>query len=219
MVSNSRMRNWLGACALGLGVALGVAGQGHAACYSPQQQLPAQVVNDFIANPAAFLAQYPNGGAAMISRLRDLAASNPAVLDAIKTLIANGNAAQKTAIGTGLGQAAKLCVPVDQNYANDLQALAASDPVVTVAYQGVAGNTATGAAGGGGGGGGGGAGSGGISGQTFASGTNGGSSGGAGGGTPGNSSFSFTGGGVGGGPGGGGPSGNSIITAGQSVSP
>ena len=43
-----------------------------AAVYSPRQALPADTVQQFLANPAALLAQYPNGGPQMITKVRDL---------------------------------------------------------------------------------------------------------------------------------------------------
>src|SRR5882757_9976183 len=103
-VKSSWVKSRFGIVVLGLGVVLGTASQGQAACYAAQQQLPAQLVNDFVANAAQLLQQYPSGGPLMISRIRDLAASNPAALQAIQTLIGTANKDQKTSIGTGLGQ-------------------------------------------------------------------------------------------------------------------
>src|SRR5882672_5343879 len=114
MISVTWMRGRLAAGLFGLVISAFAAGHADAACYGPTQQLPAQVVSDFIANPAALLQQYPNGGAQMISRIRDLAASNPTTLAAIMTLIATANKDQKTAVGSGLGQAARVCVPPGQ---------------------------------------------------------------------------------------------------------
>ena len=97
-----------------------------AAVYSPQQALPAQVIQDFLANPGALLKQYPSGGAQMISRVRDLAASDPSTLNPIVGLLATANANQSTAIGTGLGQVALMAVKTDQAYANQIQEAIAS---------------------------------------------------------------------------------------------
>ena len=103
-------------------------GIAQAACYGPAQVLPQQTVDQFLAGPAQFLSQYPDGGPQMISLVRDLAASNPAALPAIIALLATANANQATAIGTGLGQAAQVCVRTDQPYATQVQqALAASN--------------------------------------------------------------------------------------------
>jgi hypothetical protein len=92
-----------------------------AAVYSSQQALPAQTVQQFLADPAALLTQYPNGGPALIAQVRNLAASDPATLTALVGLLASANSDQATAIGTGLGQVAQMAVRTDQSYANDIQ--------------------------------------------------------------------------------------------------
>ena len=40
-----------------------------AAVYSSRQALPADTIQQFLANPAALLSQYPNGGPQMIARI------------------------------------------------------------------------------------------------------------------------------------------------------
>ena len=92
-----------------------------AAVYSPQQALPAQTIQQFLADPAALLAQYPNGGPQLIARVRDLAASDSATLNALIGLLATANPNQSTAIGTALGQVALMAVKTDQAYANQIQ--------------------------------------------------------------------------------------------------
>jgi hypothetical protein len=122
----------------------GSGGSTNAACYTPDQQLPAQAVNDFVGNSAQLL-QGPgnaNGGADMIARVRDLVASNPATLPLIIALLANANPAQQTAIGTGLGQAAGLCIRPDPAFAADIQTQLAGSPsdAARNAYAAVTGN-------------------------------------------------------------------------------
>ena len=92
-----------------------------AAVYSAQRAFPPQTIQLFLAQPAALLEQYPSGGGQMISRVRDLAASDPSTLDAIVGLLATANADQSTAIGIGLGQVALMAVKIDQAYANQIQ--------------------------------------------------------------------------------------------------
>jgi len=92
-----------------------------AAVYSPQQALPEPAILDFLADPSALLNQYPDGGAQMIARVRDLAASDPLTLNAIVELLATANHNQSVAIGTGLGQVALMAVKTDQAYANQIQ--------------------------------------------------------------------------------------------------
>ncbi|MGY4509130.1 hypothetical protein [Bradyrhizobium sp. USDA 3650] len=132
-----------------------------------QQGQQQGLVQQFNANPQQVLQQFPNGGAAMISQLREIAIADPKSLDAIMGLIPNASKDQKAAIGSALGQAAKVVVKTDQAYANDiLQAIAKTkDQDVFLAYSGVAPDQGTAATGGGGAGGGGG---GGVGGQTNA---------------------------------------------------
>jgi FecR protein len=92
-----------------------------AAVYSPQRALPAQTIQEFLANPTALLAQYPDGGGRLIARVRDLAASDPSTLSALIGLLATANSDQAIAIGTGLGQTALMAVKTDQAYANEIQ--------------------------------------------------------------------------------------------------
>lgn len=116
-----------------------------AAVYSPQQVLPAPVIKDFLADPAALLKQYPDGGALMISRVRDLAASDPATLKEIVGLLASANPNQSTAIGTGLGQVALMAVKTDQAYANEIQEAIARSAKPAGAVSGAAGEKIGGA--------------------------------------------------------------------------
>lgn len=103
---------WFGSCSLAA-----------AACYTPDQQLPAQKVSDFLGNSSQLLQDPKNaeGGADMIALVRDLVASNPATLPLVMALLANASPAQQTAIGTGLGQAAGLCLRPDPAFAADIQ--------------------------------------------------------------------------------------------------
>jgi hypothetical protein len=129
-------------------------GNAQAACYGPQQVLSAQTVSAFLSNPAQML-QDPDGGARMIGQIRDLAASDPATLDPIIGLLANANKGQKTAIGSGLAQAARICVRTDQLYAGRIQDAVAQtkDQDVILAYAAITGEQPTAAVGGGAGGG------------------------------------------------------------------
>jgi hypothetical protein len=92
-----------------------------AAVYSPEQALPAQTIQEFLSDPAALLAQFPDGGQQMVARVRDLAASDASTLSALVGLLATANTNQTNAIGTGLGQTAVLAVKTDPPYANAIQ--------------------------------------------------------------------------------------------------
>ena len=91
------------------------------AVYSPRQALPAQTIQQFLANPQGLLSQYPDGGALMVSRVRDLVASDSGTVDPILALLKSANPDQASAIGTGLGQVALMAVSQDQAFATDLQ--------------------------------------------------------------------------------------------------
>src|SRR5664279_1651466 len=68
----------------------------------------AATVDEFLANPTQVMAQYPNGGAELISLIRDVATSHPEALATITSLLSSGNADQQAAVGSGLGQAYKI---------------------------------------------------------------------------------------------------------------
>jgi hypothetical protein len=130
------------------------------AVYSPQQALPAATIQSFLANPEGLLSQYPDGGALMISRVKDLVASDPATANPILALLRTANPEQASAIGTALGQVALMAVAKDQAFATDLQTKVAQtgNTSAIVAFSAVVGGdiklaAATGPGGGAGGGG------------------------------------------------------------------
>jgi hypothetical protein len=92
-----------------------------AAVYSPERALPAQTIQEFLSDPAALLAQFPDGGEQMVARVRDLAGSDASTLSALVGLLATANTNQTNAIGTGLGQTAVLAVKTDPAYASAIQ--------------------------------------------------------------------------------------------------
>ena len=84
--------------------------------------LPGQLTTEqFIPHPDLLLTKFPNGGAEMISQVRELALANHANLPYILEVLARANHEQGTAIGTGLGQAALASVKTDQAYATAIQ--------------------------------------------------------------------------------------------------
>jgi hypothetical protein len=125
-------------------------GSAEASCLEGNEQLAPQKIADFTANPSQALTQNPEGGAALISQIRDLAASDPATLSVIMGLLPNANRDQKRAIGSALAQAARICVRSDQAYAGKIQQAVADakDPDLRVAYAAAAGDQPIGAAGG-----------------------------------------------------------------------
>jgi hypothetical protein len=121
-----------------------------------QAQQPGPLTpQQFQANPAEVLANYPDGGPLLISLIRELATADQSDLPLIIGLLANANIDQANAIGTGLGQASLASVATNQAYANAIQTAlaAANNQTASLAFAAVMGDQAIGAAGGGGGGG------------------------------------------------------------------
>src|SRR6185437_7629722 len=85
------------------------------------QQPQALTVSVFLADPGQLLRQNPSGGPVLISTVQQLALADPATFKEILGLLATANDAQKSAIGTGLAQAAKIEVLTDQARAADWQ--------------------------------------------------------------------------------------------------
>ena len=133
-----------------------------AAVYPPQRQLPATVITDFKASPSSLLQQYPTGGPQLISRVRDLGASDPTTLPGLIALLKDPATTkdQMNAIVAGLAQVARMAAQQDQAYANEIQTAIAGtgNPDLIAAYQIALGDAPIAAAGGGAGGGGSGAG-------------------------------------------------------------
>ncbi|MGY4330311.1 hypothetical protein ACVWWG_004728 [Bradyrhizobium sp. LB7.2] len=127
-----------------------------AAVYPPQRQLPTQVISDFKTTPGILFQQYP-GGAQLISRVRDLGASDPSTLPALIGLLKDPATSkdQIRAITAGLAQLARLAASSDQAFANEIQAAIAgtNNPDVIAAYQAATGDVQIAATGGGAGGG------------------------------------------------------------------
>ncbi|MFL9828358.1 hypothetical protein [Rhodoplanes sp. SY1] len=132
----------------------------HAACYGSGRGLSSDAVANFLANPGTLLTDNPDGGARLISQARDLVATDPNTLSAVVALLGSANRDQQRAIGSGLGQAYRICLTPDQAFATQIQqAIAASaSDLAKDSYALVNPDVPIGAAGGGGGGGGGGAG-------------------------------------------------------------
>jgi hypothetical protein len=147
-------------------------------------QAQAATVDQFLANPTAVMAQYPNGGADFISLVRDVATSHPEALATITALLSSGSADQQAAIGSGLGQAYTAMLTANPTYAASIQSAigASSSSDAQTAYSGATGNVSTASTSGPGAGGGGGGGSGGPTGGSGSggSGPSGGSNSGSG---------------------------------------
>ena len=132
-----------------------------AAVYPPARQLPATVISEFKATPGTLLTQFP-AGAQLISRVRDLGASDPTTVPALIALLKDPATTkdQIRAITAGLAQLARMAAVSDQAFATEIATAIAgtNNPDVIAAYQAATGDVAIAAAGGGAGGGGSGAG-------------------------------------------------------------
>jgi hypothetical protein len=94
------------------------------------------------------------GSAQIIATIRDLMLSDSNALSKILSLLPAATADQKSAIASGLAQAAKLWLGTDSGVATNVQQQVAQtgDAPFILAYSNAAGNNPIGAAGGGGGG-------------------------------------------------------------------
>lgn len=187
-------------------------------------QLSQQEMTQFLANPQSLLTSNPDGGARLVSTVRDLvlSAGNNAnfqsqILAAIISLLSTATSAQQAAIGSGLGQAAQASVRTNPTLASQIQeALAASGVETAIAsFAATTGNVQIGAAGSGGGSGGGGVGGPINSGLPSGGGGGGGGEGTGGGGAGGGGGGLTPGGGGGGFSAGGGGSGGNVVSSSQ----
>ncbi len=119
---------------------LAMASPGLASCYNEKQQLPAQQIANFLSDPQQLLK---GSGGQLVSRVRDLVASDPATLNAILGLLPNATPEQKASIGSGLGQSARICVRTDQAFAAQIQQAVVDngDREMILAYQATTGDT------------------------------------------------------------------------------
>jgi hypothetical protein len=142
-----------------IGAAFFAGASAEAACYAPSQQLRAPALAQFTASPSDILKL---SNAELISKVRDLVASSPAALQTVLGLLGGANPQQVNAIGTGLGQAALICVRTDQAFATEIQNAVAGNgnSALTLAFAAVLGDKPIGGVAGGEGGGGGGGGGG-----------------------------------------------------------
>jgi hypothetical protein len=131
-----------------------------AACFVAPARLSDAQIADFLVSPAAVLADNPNGGLPLSSRVRSLAGSSSAAVQAIIALVPSASMEQRAAIGSGLARAARACARPSPLYAAFIQEqvagidaveviaafLAASEEVQTAAVAGGASGGASGGA-------------------------------------------------------------------------
>lgn len=117
------------------------------ACYDNGQKLPDDAVNAFKNSPGDILSKSPGE---LVALVRDLAATDSSLLSKIMEQAVHASPEQKHSIGSGLGQAARICVGKGkdgQEYASEIQqAIADSrDPALQLAYASTAGDQPIGA--------------------------------------------------------------------------
>jgi len=77
-------------------------------------------LSEFKAAPGGLLKAFPIGGAQLSSLIKSLVLADPSVVDELAKLAPSGSALQRSAIGTGIGQAAKAISPADKALADDI---------------------------------------------------------------------------------------------------
>jgi hypothetical protein len=92
-----------------------------ASCFAPGQQ-PKATLPEMEASLTGLLGGDPDKNAsAIIAMVRDLAATDPSALSFILAKVGGASDAQRSSIGTGLGQAATICQRNDLPFATDIQ--------------------------------------------------------------------------------------------------
>jgi hypothetical protein len=175
MAKTFTFRLRIGAVA-GLAVLLSVVavGPSSASCFAPDQAPKATAAELKASLTSLLKSGDETNSAAIISTVRDLAASDPGALSSILEKLGAASDGQRSAIGTGLGQAATICQRTDVVYATDIQTqLLAADKSINnqsaeTAFALTTGQTPIGATAGGGAAGGGAVSSGASGGQTTA---------------------------------------------------
>jgi hypothetical protein len=121
----------------------------NASCTQPVTA-PLQAQVDAIkANVKAFLGANPSGGGAMVRDVRNVVAADIGLAKTLAEAARTGAPEQKSAIGAGLGQAARICERVNPQAANQIQqaVASASDLALAAEFLNVTGPTATAATG------------------------------------------------------------------------
>jgi hypothetical protein len=106
-------------------------------------------LDEFKADPGQALLANPDGGAHLISLIRQFALTDPSTLPLIINLLKTASPAQAAATGCALGQAALASVRANQAYAMQIQQAlaAASNADANTCYASITGNQPIGAVG------------------------------------------------------------------------
>jgi hypothetical protein len=110
----------------GLGIAaLAIAATTSALSKSPATAAVHQIIDAqapaFLEDPAQILRQNPDGGPRLVIEVRNLVLSDPATLQPVLKLLPTANKDQKTGIGAGLAQAARMVAHSNPVYSRKIQ--------------------------------------------------------------------------------------------------
>jgi hypothetical protein len=150
-------------------------------------KLPDSAIAKFKADPQGLLTTYASAGLPLSTQVRGLVLTDPSLVATLIDVAKSANDAQKSAIGAGLAEAARILAATNPQLAAQIQLAVAQSGLGSMITAFIAGSNATETAAiGGGGGGGGEGGGGGTGGPTGGLGSSGGSNGGS---NPGGGSF------------------------------
>jgi len=191
---------------------------GRAAHIPSFTKLPDSTIAKFKADPQGLLTTYASAGLPLSTQVRGLVLTDPSLAATLLDVAKSANDAQKSAIGAGMAEAARILAATNPQLAAQIQLAVAQSglgPLITAFIAG-SNATETAAIGGGGGGEGGGGGTGGPTGGVGSSGgSNGGSNPGGGSFGAGNGASAF--GTIGGGASGGGLTNPSVSSSRSSI--
>jgi hypothetical protein len=117
-MSGAMIRPGLGIAALAIAATTSVLSASAAAAV---QQINEAQAPAFLADPAQILRQNPDGGPRLVIEVQNLVLSDPATLQPVLKLLPTANKDQKTAIGAGLAQAARMVARSNPGYSRKIQ--------------------------------------------------------------------------------------------------
>lgn len=103
----------------------------------------AEAVDRFTANPADILSRYPDAGFFMVKEMRELVLAKTELAKTLAGLSSKANADQLDAIGTALGQAARLKTSFEDGQQIQLAVIAVNNPTLTTAFLKMTGDVET----------------------------------------------------------------------------
>lgn len=147
MLRSHRMRSATGAAVL-MSFAVFASSHAHAACTAPAAATPESIAG-IKANPGLLIQNNSNGSAGLVTAVRNLAASDGSTVQPILGLVSGLTGDSVSSIGTGLAQAAALCVRTDTDAAITIQeaVIATNNEALITAFRAAVGDVRTAAVG------------------------------------------------------------------------